>query len=176
MRQAGIVGIVGDAVAQQHLGLANRLDLRIFQARQRAAIGHVGVQHAARMRRQLVDRGVDAEGRALDLAVAVQHLAVEADLDQVAGGHFRPIEAERIDQEAAGLAGNGRRQVVEDALVEPLQHRHAVRRRQVDADLPLGLAELRVRTRRVLRNQLHVTLTTRNSTKPSTQRAMLGML
>ena len=68
--QAGIVVVVGDRVEKRDLGLAERRDARLGEAGQRGGERHVGVQRAGVLRNEAVDRRVNAEGRALDLAFA----------------------------------------------------------------------------------------------------------
>ena len=42
---AGVVVVVGDLAHHADLGLADLLDARVLQPRQRAGVGHVGVEH-----------------------------------------------------------------------------------------------------------------------------------
>ena len=81
-------------------------------------IGHVGVQHAGRARMLAVDARVDAGGGELQFALALQHLAVEIDQQQVAGGKLRPVDAEGVDQEGVRPLRRGVAEVVADALVQ----------------------------------------------------------
>jgi len=65
------------------MSLADLLDARVFEPRQRAGIRHVSVKHRLRLRQRLVDRGVDAIAGALDLTLAALHFAiVDADFHE----------------------------------------------------------------------------------------------
>jgi len=88
------------------------------------------------LRNEAVDRRMDAEGRALDLALAAQHLAVIADFHQAARRHLRPMQPERDLVIAVVLARHGEREMVEDPFAEAVRHGHPVRRRQIDPRLP----------------------------------------
>src|SRR5579862_2931341 len=83
-----------------------------------------------------MDRRVDAEGRALDLARPAQDRAVIADLHQNTRRHLRPMETERDLVIAVVPARHGQGKMVEDALAEAVADGEAVRRREVDPRLP----------------------------------------
>jgi hypothetical protein len=82
-----------------------------------------------------MDRGVNTEGRLLDLALARQQAAVVADLHEAACGDFRPMQTERDLVIAIVAAGHRQRQMIEDALMETVLDREPVRRCEVDARL-----------------------------------------
>ena len=60
------------------------------------------------------------------------------DLHERAGGHLRPVLAERDLQVAVPAPRHGQGEVVEDPLVEAVHLGEPVGRRQIDARLPLG--------------------------------------
>ena len=76
---------------------------------------------------------VDREGRHVELALARQPLAAEADREQIARAHLRPVRAVRIEQEAVVAAGDDQAEVVVDALVEAVERGGAERGRELDA-------------------------------------------
>jgi len=60
-RRASVFVVIRNRARHPDLGLADLLDARVFQARQRARIGHVGVKYRLGLRQRLVDRRMDAE-------------------------------------------------------------------------------------------------------------------
>ena len=89
---------------------------------QRRRVRHVRVQHRGRARAERdVERAVDVErGRLEARAVAAQHGAVAADLEQVIGRARFPRRAVPDHEERRAVVGRPRRgEVVAHALVEP---------------------------------------------------------
>ncbi len=82
-----------------------------------------------------MDRRVDALRRELDHALAVERRAGLVEHDHVAGPRLGPVQAERQDQVAVVVAGDGDGEVVVDALFQFVQNRKAVRGGEVDLGL-----------------------------------------
>ena len=132
-----IVGVVTDAAHQPEFGLADRLDLLVFEPGQRGGEGHVGVEHRLGLGDVLVDRGVDAEGGIFDDALAGQDVTLPAHFHEATCVHLGPMGAERDLIIAVSRAGHAGSQVVEDAFRKPLAETQPVGRGQVHPFVPL---------------------------------------
>src|SRR5580658_5116998 len=82
---------------------------------------------------------MDIERGVLHQPAPGDHFAGEVELEQLAGAHLRPQQAERREVEALGAAGDEHRQVIVDPLVEAEARRATVTGGEVDARLPLGV-------------------------------------
>ena len=143
--RAGVLVVIGDLSHHPDLGLADLLDARVFETRQRTGIRHVGMKHGFGLWPRLVDRCMDAVAGAFHLAGAALALAVvDADLHEGRGGHFRPMHPEWNLIVAVAAARHDQGQVVENPLAEILHEGQPVRSRKIDARLPfLGAAILK---------------------------------
>jgi len=79
-----------------------------------------------------------AGGRQLD-AVVAEHAPLEIDGDKARGHDFVPAEPVRVHQEAVGVVGQPRGDVVKDLQVPSVVVSHP-KGRQLDPQRPLGLA------------------------------------
>ena len=77
---------------------------------------------------------VSASPSPIDVAGLVDH-------EEVAGPQLAPVRTVRVEQEPAGLAGNGQAEVVVDALVEAVQHRGAEDHGELDTGALTGVHE-----------------------------------
>ena len=68
--EPAILVVIGDAVVEHERGLVGGLDAPALDRGERRRVGHVGVQHAGRLRRAGMDRVVDVERGFLRLRVA----------------------------------------------------------------------------------------------------------
>ena len=119
--RAAVLVVIRDLSHHPDLGLADLLDARVFETRQRARIGHVGMKHGFGLRPRLVYRCVDTVAGAFHLAGAALALAVvDADLHEGRGRHFRPMHPEWNLIVAVAAARHDQGQVVEDPLAETL--------------------------------------------------------
>ena len=138
----------GDAfevVVGHHVMQLRRVKIVLRQAARAAGHGNagrgVGVHHAMRAGYVGVDRAVDGEaGRVHMPGRVVQLVALQVDLEQIAGRHLAVVQTERVDQElrtavAADRFGQTQRDVVVNHL-GPAQHvEDAVAGGQLDACL-----------------------------------------
>jgi len=77
----------------------------------------VGVEHGFCVRQRLVDRRVDAEAGALDVAgAAFDQAVVDADFHERRRGHLRPMHPERDLVVAVAAARHHQGQMVENAF------------------------------------------------------------
>ncbi len=136
--RSGIFVVIGNGAGKADLGLADLLDAGVFEPRQRAGVGHVGVEHRLRLRQRLVDRRVDAIAGALHLAFAALDLAiVDADFHEAGSRDLGPMRAERDLVVAIRAARHHEGQMVEDAFGKTLVEGQPVRGGEIDPRLPL---------------------------------------
>src|SRR6202034_3552688 len=136
-RGTGILIVISDLAHQSDLGLANLLDARILQTRERAGKRHVSVKHRPGLRQRVVNRRVNAIAGAFDLTGTVLDLAVvDADFHKGRGRYFGPMGSEWNLIIAVGAARHGVRQVIENAFAEAVHVGQPVCGREIDARLP----------------------------------------
>src|SRR5258706_9819340 len=143
-RRAGVEVVVHEVIEQAALGLADRLDLRVLEPRERRSVRHVRMHHADCFRNQPVDRRMDAISRALGFALTLQDLAGVADLEKATRGNFRPVQAERDLQVAIAPARDRARQVIENSFGESVVVRDAMRGGEIHTHAPFGAVGPRV--------------------------------
>jgi hypothetical protein len=96
------------------------------------------VEHGLGMRQRLVDRRVDAEAGALDIArAAFDEAVVDADFHEARRRHLRPMHAEGNLVVAVAAAGHDQGQVVEDAFGEAVHMGQPMGGCEIDPRLPL---------------------------------------
>jgi hypothetical protein len=79
---------------------------------------------------------MDMEGRGLRLSLALHHIPVQVADQKAGGGDLGEGEAIGIDQEQVRPPRHHGGEVVADALLQPVPHRHAKAGRHVHAQLP----------------------------------------
>jgi len=127
------VGEACDAAVEVHGVLARTRVEPALGHRERSGVRHVRVEDAGGVRPRAMGTEVDRERRGVQLALACQALAAEADREQVARSHLGPVRAVGIEQEAVVAAWDDEAEVVVDALVEAVEGRGAQRGRELDA-------------------------------------------
>ena len=120
-------GIEADR-AQSLGGGAHRHACRRVGVDDAMGVGQMAVEHAMLDKSGAVDR----------IGAAIQHRAVNVDLDQIGRGHFMIAQAERVDQEGAFLSGHPHGDVVIDELGPAHMVEYAVAGGQLLARLPFG--------------------------------------
>ena len=122
-RQAAIGLVIGDAAVEDQRVLLAHLEAAVLAQGERRGIGHVGVQHADRLRRFQMDARMDEERGRLDRVLALEHGAGGVAQDQRGGGDLRPVPAIRVDQEPVAAhhsvrVRHGQREMVAHPLVQ----------------------------------------------------------
>ena len=88
------------------------------ERRKGLAVDRVGVGRGDDVRTRGVNGRVDHEGRSIDRALTVDHLAVVIHQDQIRDPNVSKVHAERVDPEVVEQFGVARRDMPGDALGE----------------------------------------------------------
>jgi hypothetical protein len=92
----------------------------------------VGVEHH-RLPGDAVRRGMDEHGGRLDAVAALQHFAMFVDEHDVVGAYLAPVQAARVDEEAARIVRQRHAEVVAHAFAQAVMRGRAQRQCQVFA-------------------------------------------
>src|ERR1700722_15888459 len=148
-RRAGIFIVIRNLAGHPDLGLADLLDARIFEPRQRARIGHVGMKHSLGLRQRLVDRRMDAIAGAFHLALAALDLAViDADFHERGRRYLRPMHPEWDLAVTVAAPRHHQGQMVEDAFAKAVHEGQPMRGGKVNPRPPFLGAAVAKRLRR----------------------------
>ena len=136
-----LVIVVGDVAPEAHRMLRQRQQAGLQRGHRDAGVG-VQVDHAVGIGPGAMHRAVDGEAaRVGGAAAAVDHPAVEVDHQQAGGGDLVEAEAEGVDQEGVGAAGQAQRQVGVDQVAPAVAGGEPVSGGEVDTGPPFGFVE-----------------------------------
>ncbi|MNN67308.1 hypothetical protein D3C81_1829340 [compost metagenome] len=151
-RQA-FIAVIGYLVLQQAGVLADG-QKTVFLGRHADAAHRMQMDDEPGVLARRMDGRVNSESSRIDeIGRLLNNVAVQIDLHQRRGCNFIEIPAVGIDQEVMLRSGHAGGNMGKDHVVPPVQGHQAVKRRQFDPHLPLGLGHPRfLRRRRSVRH------------------------